>query len=108
MSPSKKVPIIVSVICAHYDVPVNKTLRPLTGGIDPLIEPKFVIMAAIRNETSYTMIWIAELFGFKSICTIDRGIKWVQKKNNQDLVFRRKYYNLLAILPLKYKQQTLI
>lgn len=108
MSPSKKVPIIVSVICDHYGVQSDKVLRPLTGAIDPLIEPKFVIMAAIRSETSYTMIWIAELFGFKSICTIDRGIKWVQKQNNQDLIFRRRYYKLLAILPIKYKQQTII
>lgn len=104
MSPSKKIPIILSVVSNEYGIDVCKlTFGGLKRRRNYLTEPKYVVMHILKTHTSYSMRFIGSIMGYsKTVSALEIG-GWVNQRIEQDEVFKRRLDKILAILPQLYK-----
>jgi chromosomal replication initiation ATPase DnaA len=106
MSPSKKVPIILSVISNEYDVTVcGLTCAGLKHRRSPITEPKYIAMYIMRAQTTYSMRFIGSIMGYSKTISTSEVSDWVERRIAQDEVFKRRLDKILAILPEIYKLQ---
>lgn len=99
MSPSKKVPIILSVVSNEYQVLITDLVAKVPQG-RPVhhLEAKYVGIYLMRKATYFSMSHIGEIFGY-SRTSGQKGPEWVEAKMFTDDDFKRRVSKLEAILP---------
>jgi chromosomal replication initiation ATPase DnaA len=109
MSPTKKVPIIISVVCNEYKIAVKDLVDPnLTKQKSVFSEPKYVAIYLVRNNTNYTMLRIGQMFGFSQAGSFTHVFRWIAEQCFTDPVFKKRLEKLEAILPTVYKQTKIV
>lgn len=109
MSPAKKVPIIISVVCNEYRIAVKDLIKPNpTKQANPFFEPKFLAMYLVRTHTTYTMLQIGQMFGYTKAGSTNHALAWVDDKADTDDIFKNRLSKIEAILPQAYKQSTIV
>lgn len=93
MSPSKKVPLIVSIVNADYDANVRpRSTYPIN---DPRNEARYMAMYMIRYNTSYTLSWIDKYFSFTNAHNV---IARFETRMQQERTLWMRYERLQQIL----------
>lgn len=106
MSPSKKVPVIISAICSEYQLDEKRMISGARkNGRDSYTDYRYIIMYLIRMETDYTFKWIDRYFGYKCRGSVTQhGIQWIEDKARLDKEFFRKIASFRLQLQELYKQ----
>ena len=92
MSPSKKVPVIISAICSEYQLDEKRMISGARkNGRDSYTDYRYMIMYLIRIETDYTFDWIDKYFGYKCRGSVTQhAMEYIQYKAFKDKEFNRK------------------
>lgn len=101
MSPSKKVPIIIRVVCDFYGTApeVVCSKKPTDKNNT---EARHVAMLIIRRHTTYTIGRIAEFFGYAPNYN-SAIINSISHRESRDITLKRTIAEIEHILFTKYK-----